>query len=527
MTDSQVWDAGAMEARSMEARSLEARALDAGALEARVLEARAPEDGVMEAEATESGAGTDGREAPGRARGARGRVLAVLIPSTGGLLFGYGTGGIAGVLPLIGEQYGLSAWTQGVVVSAALLGAALTAPVSGRLTDRFGRRPVIAAAAAAFAVGTAVSAAAGGPAALVLGRFLVGLALGAISFAVPLYIAEIAPPARRGALVTLNQLMITIGLLLAYAVSYALQSDGAWRLMLAAGLAPALVLLVGMAGVPESPSWLESAGHRARARAAAAALGLPPAPEQPAVVGPQSGGPQGGGPQVGGPQGGGRPGGGRRGGGAGFRKALAEAGPRRVALGLGIAVLVHLTGLNTAIYYAPTILAASGLTPSGGVLGAVLVGVCNVAATVVTIALLDRGGRRPLMLGGLAAMAAAAAGIAATQWSGGHAGTTALLLCGFIVAGAVGPAPVFWVFAAEIYPRRARGALMSLATAAHWAADFVVAATFLPLVKALSLGGAFALYGAVTLAAALGLARWMPETKGISLDDTRAEPVRV
>ncbi|MDQ0306338.1 MFS family permease [Kitasatospora herbaricolor] len=443
---------------------------------------------------------------------ARGRVLALLIPSTGGLLFGYGTGGIAGVLPLIGEQYGLSAWAQGVVVSAALLGAALTAPVSGRLTDRFGRRPVIAAAAAAFALGTAVSAAAGGPAALVLGRFLVGLALGAISFAVPLYIAEIAPPARRGALVTLNQLMITIGLLLAYAVSYALQSDGAWRLMLAAGLAPALVLLVGMAGVPESPSWLESAGHRSRALAAAAALGLPPAPERLPTTGPHGGGPDGGGP---------------RGGGAGFREALAEAGPRRVALGLGIAVLVHLTGLNTAIYYAPTILAASGLTPSGGVLGAVLVGVCNVAATVVTIALLDRGGRRPLMLGGLAAMAAAAAGIAATEWSGGHAGATALLLCGFIVAGAVGPAPVFWVFAAEIYPRRARGALMSLATAAHWAADFVVATTFLPLVKALSLGGAFALYGAVTLAAALGLARWMPETKGISLDDTRAEPVRV
>ncbi|WP_229927649.1 sugar porter family MFS transporter [Kitasatospora indigofera] len=506
-----------MDVSALEARALEARALEARALEARALEDGVMKDGVMAAEAVEAGAGTEGREAPDGARGARGRVLAVLIPSTGGLLFGYGTGGIAGVLPLIGEQYGLSAWTQGVVVSAALLGAALTAPVSGRLTDRFGRRPVIAAAAAAFAAGTAVSAAAGGPAALVLGRFLVGLALGAISFAVPLYIAEIAPPARRGALVTLNQLMITIGLLLAYAVSYALQSDGAWRLMLAAGLAPALVLLVGMAGVPESPSWLESAGHRARARAAAAALGLPPAPERPAAAGPQGGGPQGGGPQ----------GDGRRGGGAGFREALAEAGPRRVALGLGIAVLVHLTGLNTAIYYAPTILAASGLTPSGGVLGAVLVGVCNVAATVVTIALLDRGGRRPLMLGGLAAMAAAAAGIAATQWSGGHAGTTALLLCGFIVAGAVGPAPVFWVFAAEIYPRRARGALMSLATAAHWAADFVVAATFLPLVKALSLGGAFALYGAVTLAAALGLARWMPETKGISLDDTRAEPVRV
>ncbi|WP_329493190.1 sugar porter family MFS transporter [Kitasatospora herbaricolor] len=494
------------------------RVTDAGETDAGGTDAAGTGAGGTDPGGTDPGGGevrVEGVAASG-ARG-RGRALAVLIPSTGGLLFGYGTGGIAGVLPLIGEQYGLSAWTQGVVVSAALLGAALTAPVSGRLTDRFGRRPVIAAAAAAFALGTAVSAAAGGPAALVLGRFLVGLALGAISFAVPLYIAEIAPPARRGALVTLNQLMITIGLLLAYAVSYALQSDGAWRLMLAAGLAPALVLLVGMAGVPESPSWLESAGHRSRALAAAAALGLPPAPERAPTTGLHGAGPRGAGPRGAGP----------RGGGAGFREALAEAGPRRVALGLGIAVLVHLTGLNTAIYYAPTILAASGLTPSGGVLGAVLVGVCNVAATVVTIALLDRGGRRPLMLGGLAAMAAAAAGIAATQWSGGHAGATALLLCCFIVAGAVGPAPVFWVFAAEIYPRRARGALMSLATAAHWAADFVVATTFLPLVKALSLGGAFALYGAVTLAAALGLARWMPETKGISLDDTRAEPVRV
>lgn len=438
--------------------------------------------------------------------GPRSRLLPVLIPSTGGLLFGYGTGGIAGVLPLVGEQYGMSAWTQGVVVSAALLGAALTAPTSGRLADRFGRRPVISAAAAAFCLGTALSAAADGAALLVAGRFLVGLALGALSFAVPLYIAEIAPPERRGALVTLNQLMITLGLLLAYAVSYALQSGGSWRQMIAAGLLPAAVLLAGMAAVPESPSWLESAGRRERARAAAAALGVPVPQAGPAPL------------SCTGP-----------GGGSGFRAALAEAGPRRVALGVGIAVLVHLTGLNTAIYYAPTILAASGLTPSGGVLGAVLVGTCNVVATLVAIVLLDRSGRRPLMLGGLAAMAAAAAATAVAQWFGGSGGggATALLLCAFIIAGALGPAPVFWVLVAEIYPRRARGALMSLATAAHWAADFVVAMTFLPLVHLLSLGGAFAVYAGVTLAAALGLARWMPETKGVDLDDTRTEAVRV
>ncbi|MBB4928026.1 sugar porter family MFS transporter [Kitasatospora kifunensis] len=437
--------------------------------------------------------------------GVVGRVLPVLVPATGGLLFGYGTGGIAGVLPLVDERYGLSAWVQGLVVSAALLGAALTAPTSGRLADRFGRRPVITAATSVFIVGTAVSALAGGPTVLILGRFLVGLALGAISFAVPLYLAEISPPARRGALVTLNQLMITIGLLLAYLVSYALQSGGAWRLMLAVGLVPAVALLGGMAAVPESPSWLVGVGRVGRARAAAAALGLPPVAQHPSASA-------------------------RQGTGIGLRAALAAAGPRRLALGLGIAVLVHLTGLNTAIYYAPTILSSSGLTRSGSVLGSVLVGACNVAATAVTIALLDRSGRRPLMLGGLAAMAAAAAAIAAAQLLGDHGGVTALLLCVFIVAGGVGPAPVFWVFVSEIYPRRARGALMSLATAAHWAADFVVASTFLPLVRALSLGGAFAVYSGVTLAAALLLFRWMPETKGIHLDDVQdaqAQPVRV
>ncbi|MEV7597067.1 sugar porter family MFS transporter [Kitasatospora sp. NPDC089797] len=428
--------------------------------------------------------------------GARGPVLPVLVPATGGLLFGYGTAAIAGVLPLVAERYGLSAWLQGVVVSAALLGAALTAPTSGRLADRFGRRPVIMAAAAAFAAGTAVSAVADGPAVLVLGRFLVGLALGAVSFAVPLYLAEISPPERRGSVVTINQVMITVGMLAAYLVPYALQSGGAWRWVLAVGIVPAVVLLAGMAAVPESPSWLAGVGRVGPARAAAAALGLPPVPAEGAAAAPEPGGA------------------------TGFRAALAAAGRRRVALGLGIAVLVHLTGLNTAIYYAPTILAASGFTHAGSVLGSVLVGVCNLVAGLVSMALLDRGGRRPLMVGGLAVMAATAAAVAAAQLVGAGGGATVLLLCVFILAGAVGPAPVFWVFAAEIYPRRARGALMSLATAAHWAADFVVASTFLPLVRALSLGGAFVVYAAVTLTAALLLARWMPETKGISLDDS-------
>jgi SP family galactose:H+ symporter-like MFS transporter len=422
----------------------------------------------------------------------RGRTFAVLIASVGGLLFGYGTGVIAGALPLIADTYQLSSWSQGAAVSAALLGAALTAPTSGRLADHFGRRPVIVTAAAAFAIGTGISADASGAGMLITGRFIVGLALGATSFAVPLYIAEISPPARRGALVTLNQLMLTLGLLLAYLVAYALEPSGAWRLMLAAGLIPAIVLLIGTCFVPESPEWLDGAGNAAKAEQAARRLGLhrvpTPTPRSDSVTS------------------------------GALRRAFTEAGPRRVLLGLTIAVLVHFTGLNTAIYYAPTILSSSGLTPSGSILGSVLIGVCNVAATLVTIALLDKCGRRILMLGGLATMAVAAITIAAAQWSGDDGSVTAVLLCVFIIAGAVGPAPVFWVFTAEIYPRRSRATLMSWATAAHWAADFTVATTFLPLVRTLSLGGAFTLYATIAAVSALALSHWMPETKGNTLD---------
>ncbi|GAA2497224.1 sugar porter family MFS transporter [Streptomyces gobitricini] len=436
------------------------------------------------------------------------RTLTVCVASIGGLLFGYGTGVIAGALPFVSADYALSSWAQGAAVSAALLGAALTAPSSGRLADRFGRLPVIGSAAAVYAVGTLASAAATGTELLLAGRFLVGLSLGATSFAVPLYISEIAPPARRGALVTLNQLMITIGLLLSYVVAYVLEPAGAWRSMLAVGIVPALLLLGGMFLVPESPDWLRSRGHAARAAHAAARLGIEVG-SAPAAEGRTAEGPEAAGRTA---EGGVR--------GTGLRSACAHAGPRWVALGLAIAILVHLTGLNTAIYYAPTILASSGLTSAGGIIGSILVGACNVAATVITVMFLDRWGRRPLMIGGLVVMALTALGVTFAGLLGLEGAVTALLLCVFITAGAVGPAAVFWVYISEIYPSEVRGALMSVATAAHWAADFVVATTFLPLVQQLSLAGTFALYAAITGASALALARWMPETRGKPLVST-------
>lgn len=418
------------------------------------------------------------------------RVFTVLLAFSGGILFGYGTGVIAGALPLVKQSYDLGSWAQGWIVSIALLGAALTAPISGRLADRFGRRLVIGYAAIIYMAGTVISACSISTVFLMGGRFLVGLSLGATSFAVPLYISEISPPLRRGAMVTINQLAITVGLLLSYISAYLFASSHAWRWMIGLCLVPSVFVLLCTVLVPESPEWLTSRGDMNRAFRSARRLDIPTTADYSALDSSSSS---------------------RK---INLRDAFGEAGFLKVMLGLGMAILVQFTGLNTAIYYAPTILASIGMTSSAGVIGSILVGACNMMATVVTIVLLDRVGRRPLMIVGLLVMAICAAGIAVNQFLGSSGIVVALLLCVFITAGAIGPAAVFWVYIGEIYPARGRATLMSVATATLWGADFTVATTFLPLVQGISLGGAFTTYAVISVAGALLLARYMSETRG-------------
>ena len=195
-------------------------------------------------------------------------VMIAATAALGGLLFGYDTGVISGALLFLRVAFHLSHLMQGVVTSIALAGAAGGAAVAGTLADRFGRRPILIATAAIFVAGALVSALSVNLPMLLAGRLLVGVGIGGASMLTPLYLAEIAPAARRGALVSFNQLAVTSGILISYLVGYALASSGAWRWMLGLGGVPGVVLGVGMLLLPETPRWLAGHGHMDETKAA-------------------------------------------------------------------------------------------------------------------------------------------------------------------------------------------------------------------------------------------------------------------
>jgi len=193
-------------------------------------------------------------------------VLAAVVAAIGGALFGYDTGVISGAILFIRPAFGLGTSQVELIVSAVLIGATLGAIGSARVTDRLGRRAVLMAAASSFAVGALGSALAPDPTLLILARVLVGVAIGVASYAVPLYISELSPANHRGWLVSLNQLAITLGIALSYAVDYAFSGTGAWRWMLGLAIVPALVLFIGVALLPETPRWLVKNGQPLAAR---------------------------------------------------------------------------------------------------------------------------------------------------------------------------------------------------------------------------------------------------------------------
>lgn len=429
----------------------------------------------------------------------------------GGLLFGYDTGVISGALLFLREAFHLSSLMLGVVTSIALAGAAGGAAVAGRLADRFGRRPVLLATATVFIVGALVSALAGNLALLLVGRLLVGIGIGGASMLTPLYLAEIAPARERGALVSFNQLAITLGILVSYLVGYGFAASGAWRWMLGLGAVPGVILAVGMLVLPETPRWLAGHGHADQARGALRRLRGRDADIEAEIRQLR----------------------------ADLRsdvQALPESRLGHAAarlpliVGIGLAVFQQITGINTVIYFAPMIFQASGLSSaSAAILATAGIGVVNVGMTLVAIWLVDRVGRRVLLLSGLAGMVVSLCVLAlgfllgtgpALGW------LTAASLAAYVGSFAIGLGPVFWLLISEIFPLAIRGRGMSAATIANWLANLVVALTFLDLINLLGRPGVFFLYAALTFGAFLFARALVPETKGLSLEAVEALWVR-
>jgi len=336
---------------------------------------------------------------------------------------------------------------------------------------------------------------------LIGGRITVGVAIGAASFTTPLYISEISPAHARGRLVSLNQLAITVGILVSYLVDYALADVEAWRWMLGLAALPGFILALGMVFLPESPRWLLAQGQGDAARAVMVRCrgGLHVDAELEEIL-------------------------------RGLNQrtgSWAEVFQPQVRLalvvGLGLAIFQQVTGINTVIYYAPMIFQYAGFaSAASAILATVGVGIVNVLLTVVAMRLIDRVGRRPLLLVSLTGMVLSL-GILGLAFEGsvgpGMVGwiTVASLML-YVGSFAVGLGPVFWLLIAEIYPLPIRGRAMSIATLANWGANLIVALTFLSLVQWLGRSGAFWLYAVVGIGAWLFACFLVPETKGKSLE---------
>lgn len=419
-----------------------------------------------------------------------------------GLLFGYDTGVISGALLFLKKDFALSVVAQGVVTSAVLAGAAVGAGFSGRLADRFGRRRMVMTVALLFLVASLMTGLAPNVTWLVIGRVLVGLAIGICSFTGPLYISEISPPLRRGALVSLNQLLITVGILVSYLTDYLFAHGEHWRWMFGVAAAPAVILWIGMVLLPESPRWLVNQGRHELARHVLERVRSAEEAEWELQSIQSTAGA----------------------GGSKWTEVLAPEHRPALIVGIGLAVFQQITGINTIIYYAPTIFQLAGLSSAAqSILATAGVGAVNVIMTVVSVRLLDRVGRRPLLLAGIAGMimSLVALGLvfqmgASSQAVGWLAVLSVMLYVG---AFAISLGPIFWLLISEIYAQRIRGAAMGIATMSNWSFNLLVALTFLVLVERLGPSYTFWLYAMVSIGSLVFSYYLVPETKGRTLEE--------
>ncbi len=449
----------------------------------------------------------DGAEKDTAAGGAYVLVLS-LVAALGGLLFGYDTAVISGAIGYLSEHWNLGEHMKGWAASSALLGCIFGAMFAGKLSDKMGRKKVLILSAVLFAVSAVTSALPRTLTELAIARIIGGFGVGAASMLSPLYIAEVSPARIRGRMVSINQLAIVFGMLVVYFVNAYIAWHGektgghawnvaqGWRWMFASETLPALLFFALLFLVPESPRWLIKKGRAVEALAVltrtngAGRARMEAAEIAEAVAGEDDSAEQ-----------------------------LLKPGLRGLmAVGVVLAVLQQITGINVVLYYAPEIFKSLGQSDTAAIYQTVVVGAVNMGFTLVAIWVVDKIGRKPLLLLASAGMAVSLFALGGAYALGRLGGAAALIfVLAYVAAFAVAMGPVVWVVLSEIYPMRVRGTAMSVATVCLWIACLVVSQTFPFMLERLA-GGSFFLYGVMCLVSFWFVWRHIPETKGLTLE---------
>lgn len=427
--------------------------------------------------------------------------LVSFVAALGGFLFGYDTGIISGALTFLQASFPMPTTTLELVVSSVVLGALIGALISGRTADYFGRRSMLICAAIAFLAGTLLITLASNIIFLIIGRFIVGLAIGLSSYITPLFISEIAPSQKRGSFVLLNAITITGGEAIAFLVDYALTPTASWRLMFATGLIPALMLLVGMLFLPSTPRWNVSKGFTQKAKKTLQRIrpGQNVDQELNDIIATLNRAP------------------------GHWQDIFSKKLYPVLLLGISLGVLQQFVGINTVMYYGPIIFKTAGFhSASAQILATFGMGIVNTIMSIVGVFIVDKLGRRKLLFSGLFV-----AGISlllighlfvkphlsvSAQYA--MVGLMILYISGYCIS--IGS--LFWLIISEIYPLQIRGVAMSLVTATQWGANFIVATTFLSILNYFGPQDTFWLYACVCFIGIVLVYKWVPETSGISLE---------
>jgi len=434
-------------------------------------------------------------------------MLASIIAAIGGLLFGFDTAVVSGAVGFMQDRFDLTEFEVGWAVSSLIIGCIIGAGASGILSDRYGRKKVLISAALLFIVGSIGSALPDTFTGYIIFRMIGGLGIGITSTLCPLYNAEIAPARYRGRIVAFNQLATVIGIFLTYFVNNAFASMGddawdvstAWRWMLGVGAVPGVIFMVLLFIVPESPRWLIKQDRAPEALDILVKIHGENGARQEVLDIKESFKQES----------------------RGSLRQLFKPGLRTALIvGVVIAVLQQVTGINAVMYYAPEILKETGAGTNAALVQTILVGFINVVFTIIAIRLIDRVGRKALLLIGSSVMTVCLLFIGLAFNTGHTSGILVLiLLLVYVAAFAISLGPVVWVLLAEIFPNHIRGRATAIASMALWAADYVVSQSFPPMLESVGAASTFWIFGVMGLITVIFTWRVIPETKGKSLEE--------